>query len=48
MTLVSMGRSDPTLYYGNKQLYFGRVNFKLTEGGNPLQTCYKKAKQDEG
>ena len=28
--LVSMERGDPTLYYGTKQLYFGRVNFKIT------------------
>ena len=29
MILVSMERGDPTLYYCTKQLYFGRVNFKL-------------------
>ena len=32
MILVSMEREDPTLYYGSKQLYFGRVNFKFTGG----------------
>ena len=34
MILVSMERGDITLYYGTKQLYFGRVNFKITGGGN--------------
>ena len=34
MILVSMERGDPTLYYGTKQLYFERVNFKITKGGN--------------
>lgn len=44
MILVSMERGDPTLYYGTKQLYFGRVIFKFIRGGNhPLRkTCYKK------
>ena len=39
-----MERRDPTLYYGTKQLHFGRVNFKFTGGGNhPLRkTCYRK------
>ena len=47
MILVSMKREDPTLYYGTKQLYFGRVNFKITGDGNsPLRkTCYKKKKK---
>ena len=55
MILVSLERGDLTLYYGTKQLYFGRVNFKFTGGGNhPLRkTCYqkkkkKKAQEDEG
>ena len=34
MILVSMERGDPTLYYGTKQLYFGRVNFKFAGIGN--------------
>ena len=37
MILLSMGRSEPNLYYGTKQLYFERVNFKSTGGGNPPQ-----------
>ena len=41
MIWVSMERGDLTLYYGTKQLYFGRVNFKYTGGGNPPQ-------EDEG
>ena len=50
MILVLMERGDLTLYYGTKQLYFGRVNFKFTGGGNhPLRKmCYKKAQKDEG
>ena len=47
-----MERGYPTLYYGTKQLYIGRVNFKFTGGGNhPLRkTLYKKKKvqEDEG
>ena len=47
MILVLMEKRYITLYYGTKQLYFGRVNFKITEGGNhPLKkTCYKKKKK---
>ena len=45
MILLSMERGDPTLYYGTKQLYFGRVNFKSTGGGTTLP---KKAQEDEG
>ena len=39
-----MERGDPSLYYGTKQQYFGRVNFNFTGGGNPplRKTCYKK------
>ena len=51
MIFVSMERGDPTLYYGTKQLYFGRVNFKFTRGGNnPLlgRRVTKKAQEDEG
>ena len=33
MILVSMERGEPIVYYGAKQLYFGRVNFKFIEGG---------------
>ena len=46
MILVSIKRRDPILYYGTKELYFGRVNFKFTGGGNPLRkTCSKKKKK---
>ena len=56
MILVSMERGDPTLYYGTNQLFFGRVNFKLTEGGNhtPQEDVLKRnffkkrAQEDEG
>ena len=51
MILVSMERGDPTLYYGNKQLYFGRVNFKFTEGMVTTslgRRVTKKAQEDEG
>ena len=34
MILVSIERKDPTLFYGTKQLYFERVNFKFTGDGN--------------
>ena len=30
MTLVSMEKRDPILFYGIKQPYFGLVNFKFT------------------
>ena len=30
-----MKRRDPTLYYGTKQLYFRRVNFKFTGCNHP-------------
>ena len=50
MIWVLMEREDPTLYYDTKQLYFGRVNFKSTGGGNhPLRkTCYKKGSGRRG
>ena len=49
MILVSMERGDPTLYYSTKQLYFRRVNFKITGGGNhPQDVLQKKAQEDEG
>ena len=50
MILIPMKIEDPTLYYGNKQLYFGCANFKFTGGGNPLQedVLQKKAQEDEG
>ena len=41
-----MERGDPTLYYGTKQLYFGRVDFKFTGGGN-RKTCYQKKKKEK-
>ena len=49
-----MERGDPTLYYGTKQLYFWRVNFKIIGGGNhPRRVTKKKKKkkkpqEDEG
>ena len=46
MIFVSIVREDPTLYYGTKQLYFGRVNFKFT--GVVTNPPYKKAQEDEG
>ena len=46
MTLVSMKRGDPTLYYGTKQLYFRCVNFKITGGGNhPFEDVLQKKKK---
>ena len=46
-----MEREYPTQYYGTKQLYFGRVNFKCigavtTPQEDVLQN--KKAQEDEG
>ena len=46
MILVSMERGDPTLYYGTKQLYFGHVNFKFTEGPSLGRRVTKKAQED--
>ena len=40
MILVSMKRGDLTLYYGTKQLYFGRVNYG--------RRVTKKTQEDEG
>ena len=55
MILASMERGDPTLYYGTKQLYFGRVNFKFTGWLAPTppppplgRRVTKKAQKDEG
>ena len=44
MILVSMERRAHTLYYATKQLYFGRVNFKIIWGGNhrPLEDVLQK------
>ena len=33
MVLVSMERGELTIYYGTKQLYFGRVKFNSTGRG---------------
>ena len=53
MILVSTERGDPTLYYDTKQIYFRRVNFKITGGANhppPLgrRVTKKMAQEDEG
>ena len=49
MTLVSLEGGDPIRYYGTKQLYFERVNFKFTEVvTTPPQTCYKKGSGRQG
>ena len=50
MILVSMKRGDPTLYYGTKQLYFGRVNIKFTGvvTTSLRKTCYQKKKKKKG
>ena len=54
MILVPMERGDPTLYYGTKQLYFWRVNFKIKGGGKLVTTPLgrrvtkkKKAQEDD-
>ena len=40
------GKKAPSLYYGIKQLYLWRVNFRFSGGGNhPLRkTCWKRKK----
>ena len=51
MILASMEKGDPTLYNGTKQLlYFGRVNFKFTGGGNhpPQQDVLQKGSGRRG
>ena len=48
MILVSVERRDPTLYYGTKQLYFGRVNFKFTGGGYHSPSGRRVTKKGSG
>ena len=45
--VMSINKTDPTLYYGTKQLYFGRINFKFTGSGNhpPWEDLLQKKTQ---